>query len=720
MVLVAAAPLAIAEEITPWRTCFQTARAWTASVDIQSDTVLVYGVNDSLRERVRSWAEQGYRVELMTGVAWGEYQDYVEGRFDGVEHRDEAQVRRDGTPIMHHATVPYFVPSATYRAYLKHLLAKAIDAGVTGIHLEEPEFWAFGGYSEAFKREYQQHYGQPWTPPHESVDARWKTARLQQQLYRDTLRELFVFSKQYAESKGRSVRCYVPTHSLVSYAQIRMVSPMASLMAMKEADGYIAQVWTGTARATNVYNGVARSRTFEAGFLEYAQMISMVRPTGRTCILLADPVEDDPQHGWDDYEEKYKCVLVASLLQPDAWHFETMPWPDRIFEGHYFATEADAARRNEPNPPPRVPMPPRYATTLLACINALNHMHAAADELEWDAGTRGVGVLISDSIMFQRDDPSPSDGRLSSFFGLAMPLVKHGLPAKVVQLETLTDTHALDGVDVLLMTYEGMKPPSPAFHDVLARWVREDGGGLIFVDDNRDPYNQAAGWWNTAPMAYATPDEHLLEKLGVEPGAVGPVACGKGVVQVVAESPAAIAHRQGGADDVRGWTRAVHAALKRENKQSAWREQNHLILRRGAFVIAATMDESVSAEPAVVQGRLVDLLDADLPVRNDPTLEPGRVGLYAIADSGAKPAVLASGSRIRDVETTDDALRFTSRGPVNTTCATRVRLPKLPARVTGTRDGQPHPVECIPDETSGTVLLRYANAAAPLRVECRW
>ena len=27
----------------------------------------------------------------MTGVAWGEYQDYLYGRFDGINHEDEVQ-----------------------------------------------------------------------------------------------------------------------------------------------------------------------------------------------------------------------------------------------------------------------------------------------------------------------------------------------------------------------------------------------------------------------------------------------------------------------------------------------------------------------------------------------------------------------------------------------------------------------------------------------------
>ena len=66
----------------------------------------------------------------------------------------------------------------------------------------------------------------------------------------------------YAASKHLVVPCYVATHSLINYAQWKIVSPESSLLDVG-ADGYIAQVWTGTARTPNVYNGVTKQRTFD-------------------------------------------------------------------------------------------------------------------------------------------------------------------------------------------------------------------------------------------------------------------------------------------------------------------------------------------------------------------------------------------------------------------------------------------------------------------------
>ena len=49
--------------------------------------------------------------------------------------------------------------------------------------MEEPEFWDRSGYSEAFKREYEIYYKEPWRPQHEDLDVQYKSARLKAYLY---------------------------------------------------------------------------------------------------------------------------------------------------------------------------------------------------------------------------------------------------------------------------------------------------------------------------------------------------------------------------------------------------------------------------------------------------------------------------------------------------------------------------------------------------------
>jgi hypothetical protein len=694
------------------KTSFQQVSAWSPYLDFQQDTTIVYGTSDDLQSRIDSWRTQGYRVEFMTGVAWGNYNDFQNGGWDGVEHRDAAQRRRDGSLILHNPndeSNPYYCPTERYRTFLKTKIAQAIDAGAEAIYLEEPEYWAFAGYENAFRAEFRNYYNEQWRPPHESVDARYRADQLKYVLYRDTLRELFDFAKNYAMQHGREVRCYVPTHSLISYAHIQMVSPMCSLMSIPQADGYIAQVWTGTARAPNNFRGVLKERTFESAYFEYAQMTSMVRPTGRTCILLADPIEDDPNHGWDDYEANYKRTLVASLFQPEVSTYEIMPWPSRIFQHNYFATEADARRRNEKDPPLRVPISDGYAKVLLSCFNALAGMEANG-KVKWEAGYDRIGVVVSDTLMFQRDEPTPSDRDLGNFFGLAMPLLKHGMPAKVVHLETLSDPNALKGIDVLLLTYEGMKPLSPAYHEVLAKWVR-DRGTLLLVDDFKDPYNAVHAWWNTNGNAFPHPAAHLLKLLSLpekpEPGAHD---CGHGKLVYLNASPTQLSKSPGG-------DRAILDLLNQANVPNL-RTQNHLVLRRGSYVVAAAMDESASSDPTTIKGRLVDLFDPTLPVVTDPQIRPGAVRLYRDVDAVQRPCVIASASRIRDEASDGDAFTFRSRGPAGTRCITRIALKAKPKHVTVRQGASLYPLTQEWDEASKTLVLRYDNVANPLLIRC--
>ena len=69
------------------RTGVQESAGFDPIFDVQSDFVMVYGFHD-LKNRVKKWKKAGYVIHLMTGVSWGEYQDYLFGRYDGVDHHD--------------------------------------------------------------------------------------------------------------------------------------------------------------------------------------------------------------------------------------------------------------------------------------------------------------------------------------------------------------------------------------------------------------------------------------------------------------------------------------------------------------------------------------------------------------------------------------------------------------------------------------------------------
>ncbi|HLP77652.1 MAG TPA: hypothetical protein VK327_12130 [Candidatus Paceibacterota bacterium] len=652
------------------RTCFQTGGPWSEHSNLRSDVAIVYGIDTNLPGRIQTWRDHGYRIHVMTGVSWGNYQDYLYGRFDGINHEDEAQTVSDGRKSSHGGDVYYMCPGTNYGKFLCVGVQRALDAGAEAIHLEEPEFWVNSGYSEGFKREWRSYYGEPWKPPHSSVDAQWRASKLKYFLYRRALQQVFDYVQDFNKRTGKHVRCYVPTHSLLNYSSWNIVSPESSLARLNGCDGYIAQVWTGTARTPNLYRGKLRERTFETAFLEYGAMQNLVRATGRSVWYLNDPIEDNANHDWDDYKRNWECTLTASLFQPEVWQYEVAPWPERIFNGRY---------PHSAKPEDRKPIPPAYATELQVVMNALNDLRQ--DHVEWDCGTGGIGVLVSDSLMFQRGDPKPSETHLSHFYGLAMPLLKRGIPVAPVQLENVTVRDYLKDFRVLLLTYQGMKPLSAEVHAELADWVKR-GGALLVADDDSDPFNAVRDWWNSNVLSYSTPREHLFEQIGITGNTnsttTAEFTSGRGRVIWLRENPVQLAKSVDGDTIIASLIQKVAKASK-----LAWRETNYLLLRRGPYLIAAGLDESIGGEPKTLQGKFVDLFDSELRIQKTIRLEPGsRFFLRDLEGShSSQPEMLASACRSLVTARETNSISIGIEGVAETPAVVLLRTSKPPRSV---------------------------------------
>jgi len=640
----------------------------------------------------------------MTGVSWGQYQDYVYGRFDGINHEDEAQTEKSGRKVSHGGDVYYMCPGTNYGKFLCRGVERALAAGAEAIHLEEPEFWVRSGYSEGFKREWQGFYGEPWQAPDSSANAQWRASKLKYFLYRRALQQVFDFVQDYNQRTGRQVRCYVPTHSLLNYAHWNIVSPESSLSRLNGCDGYIAQVWTGTARTPNVYQGRLRERTFETAFLEYGAMQNLVRSTGRRVWYLNDPVEDNPNHDWNDYRNNWESTLVASLLQPEVWRFEVAPWPERIFAGKYLGKAGTSER---------VPIPAEYATELQTVMNALNDLNQA--ETEWDCGTEGLGVLVSDSLMFERGAPHPSDPHLGHVYGLALPFLKRGMPITPVQLENATLPHYLEPFKGLLLTYHGMKPLTADVHNALAVWVK-DGGTLVVVDDDSDSFNEVAEWWNRGGMTFRTPRAHLFQLLGVKDtefdGSSASRKVGRGSLVWLKQNPVSIT-----ADPKKEKAMIAIVRAQLDAAGVKWKEANHLLLRRGKFLIAAGLDESVEQEPLVIPSRLINLFEPDLRVHEQVKISPG--SRYFLLDLGrfvgGKPAVVASACKALVQESTSKALTLAVEGVEDTAAVVLVYSPSgAPRRVT-LEDAVLEPVKY--SEKDHLVWLQFKNRSSPRKLQ---
>lgn len=698
------------------KTTFQTSREWKATIDNRADAVMVYGVGGnpsdrskklSFEERVQSWKERGYTVHFMTGIAWGEYQDYFTGEWDGKSHLDEGQVTISGDTIWHGHMVPYIVPSENFLNYIKERHVKrVIDAGVDAIFMEEPEFWARAGYSSAFKKEWKKFYGFDWRPQHESPENTYLANKLKYHLYYRALNEVFSFAKEYGKSKGMDVKCYVPTHSLVNYSQWQIVSPEASLASLPCVDGYIAQVWTGTSREPNYFDGKKKERVFENAYLEYGSMESMTAPTGRKMFFLTDPIEDWPRD-WADYKKNYQATFTAQLLYPHIADYEVMPWPERIYEGFY-RTCANCEEKER--------IPRFYSTQMQVMINALNKMPLSDKQL---TGNKGISVLMANSLMFQRFPihDGYEDPRLANFYGLALPLLKRGVPVKTVHMENLKYKETLAETKVLLMTYSNMKPLEPEAHKYLAEWVKK-GGVLIFSGTDKDPFQTVKEWWNTGENNYATPSTHLFEMLGLPDVDEGEYKCGKGTVCVVRTDPKDFIIQEGGD---KKFLNLVSRVYEKNAKGGNLKFKNSFYLERGAYDLVAVLEESVSEAPFVVEGCLIDLFDPALPVVSAKQVCPGEQAFLLDInrlENKKQPRVLASASREEQEKRGKDFYAYVAKSPSETSNISRVLLPSCPrsVRIDGKEDFKAKNW----DKSSNTYLIEFENNPNGVHVRFEW
>lgn len=696
------------------KTAFQTAHQWIPEIDVRSDIAIVYGISErgkmTFEERVKSWRDRGYNVHFMTGIAWGQYDDYFLGKWDGKNHLGEGQQNRKGDTIWHGKNVPYVVPVASFIRYMQEgVIKRVIDAGVSSIYLEEPEFWAKSGYSEVFKQEWQKYYGFPWRPQHESPENTYLSSKLKYQLYYNAIKEVSSYAKAYGKTKRMAVKVYIPTHSLVNYSSWQIVSPEASLASLPGIDGYIAQVWTGTSREPTYFNGARKERVFENAFLEYGSMVSMTAPTKRKLFFLTDPIEDWPRD-WADYKKNYEATFTAELLYPMVADYEVMPWPERIYTRPYKLANSDE----------KVLIPKYYSTQMQVMVNALNDIQVSANRV---TGTDGIGVLMSNSLMFQRFPTHEGfeDPQFSNFYGQTLPLVKRGVPVQTVHMENLSYAATLKDIKVLVISYSNMKPGSAAVHKYLADWVNR-GGILVYCGKDDDPYQKVMEWWNTKGNNYTAPSEHLFRLLKIKPGNVDQhFNVGKGKVYIIRQNPKEFV-MQPDADGK--YIAIVKQAYEADAKAGSFLLKNNFYLKRGPYDIVSVMDESTGSEPYIINEPVIDLFDPQLPVLSKKIIQPGQqaflYNIERIADK-KRPQVLASASRIYSESVKDKTYSFVAKSPLNTKNSMRVFLPGIPVGTKITNDkGEKITAESSWDAVSGTYYLGFDNSPDGIKIELTW
>jgi len=459
-------------------TSLQTPTGYREDNDLKVDRIIIAG---NSAESIASWAAMGYEPQVMVGFRAGA--EWLQETHNGTPGSDEVQTDSRGQPLTCGPGSYYMVPTQNRRELFRRYFAEAVARGARAACPEEPEFFSNAGYSPAFRREWRDFYGEPWEDQAGSVEARYRSDRLKVALERRLLQACYAG----ARSVDPAVPRYLLAHSPLSYTAWGIVFGHHDAIATGEVDAMIAQVWTGTARTPITYAGDHRERTFENAYLEYASCVGLVRDLPIELWFLMDPLEDNPDRAMEDYHVNYERTLAAALMFPEVTHYETMPWPTRIFGR----------------------VPDGFATEICSVINALSDMQNQT-AVHSHCGPEGIGTFLSDSAMWQRGAPHRSD--LDCFYGVALPLLMRGIPVEVPHLDRAVDPGYLDRYRLLFVSYDFQKPMEPEINQALADWARR--GGCLVLLGGEDPYNAVPAWWQE--RGFASPQDHLLSLCGLD------------------------------------------------------------------------------------------------------------------------------------------------------------------------------------------------------------
>lgn len=261
----------------------------------------------------------------------------------------------------------------------------------------------------------------------------------------------------------------------------------------------------------------------------------------------------------------------------------------------------------------------------------------------------------------------------------------------------------LDEYNLLVCSYEFMKPLSPDVNNSLAAWV-QNGGVLVYVGDGSDPFHTIRSWWTGR---YDSPVQHLTQLLGIgtEP-ADGTYACGKGHVIIRRINPMHLCIREDLANE---YKQTIHTAA--ELLGTKWVEDNKLIVRRGNHIVIASLLESDTARDVELDGLFADMYSPDFAVCEKVVIRPDESRLLFDFAKIEKEHLRIIGTcvRVLSLEEQNDAINLTVRGAEDFKAYMRLRVPVEYANAIVLLDGEK--IQSVYCEKSRTLLLTFDSHA---------
>ncbi|MDR1093038.1 MAG: hypothetical protein LBL66_02700 [Clostridiales bacterium] len=484
----------------------QASGPYALSTAVPTDAVWVYGglsYGVSAKTAVKSYAGQYGKIGFMCSLS-RDYTDADYGRPRYTDsHRDIIQREADGGIIWRGGSeyggsdgAPHVYPSEGFALYIAGICKDMIDLGASVIALEEPDGFAKGYNGGFFKAEWQEKYSGAFSDG-------WAAANPDEfNLKRDTvISDIFINAYRIFidEIKGYNpgVEVVMAAHPTFDYALNHHCSANNfGMFSCDGADGFIIQAWTDTVANLPVYyQGSNRSDLrFEQAYVQYSEGANFINGmNGKRIFSIADAAADTPAHRPENVARPiWQETVVAQLMMPQIYSYESMVWPDRAWRGDL--VPGGVSRE--------------YRAVQEGVIRVQNDMHNYGAERF--GGTRGIGVVMSYTAEAYTGTAGAPTANVP-IYSMAVPLLKRGVPVDIISLESLLSIDALKDTKILVLSYDFIKPEYWFYNATVAEWV--DKGGVLVYAGGENEGQDIDFWWKD--REYGSPQAELFARLGL-------------------------------------------------------------------------------------------------------------------------------------------------------------------------------------------------------------
>jgi len=637
------------------KTFLQTNWRYEDSLYIPVDAIAIHphniisANNDEIYE---SWKNKCKSIARMFFANSDDLNEYWKGGWDGKEHIDQTEIDKNGKTFFCSGIRPYMLPTDGWIKYLQDKkILPSLQDGIDAILPEEPLAHIFSGYEDAFKKEYEKFYSTPWQPPHSSAVAMYRGAYLKSVLYNKLETQLMQFTKNFAQKNKRQAHFVIPIHSIFSNKASDIAAPLGLSLENNGFDGYVGQIWTGPVNwCLDNYDSNEKS-FFSTAMLLYDYFVQLTIGTGKKLWLEVDPVEDDPNHDWQQFKLWYQHCTTAMLMMTDVNSYEVIPWPERIFQTNSFTPGIEDYARQ--------PAPKEYLNTILSVTQVLQDVPMGGQWLN-ECSNCKIAIAIADSAMWQRREKPALQG----LFGLRMPLLQKGINAVNFIIERSSDADYLNRFKILIISFEDFKPYKQQMVSDIANWVRNGGNILILGKDGDELDNEKSFWWQQ--NGFKSPLAVLLTELNHK-DKQNEWRFGKGFAIYDSQSPVSFAISETANSNYITLLKRIAAHSGTNLEKPA----GYFAVKRGDFVIAHAENSEFE-----LQGHFINIFDHDLTVLENIKLEKTQSGIFkditqTIRQNG-EPKLLHTTYRLIYEEYADGILKFFIKGTAQTKLVARI------------------------------------------------